>query len=318
MYTPRLMRSPKRPRRRSTDGTSIGLALSLGVAVLGLGGGALGTLAAWTDTAGVSGSAIGAARVDLQVQGLDSVTAFNSINSSTMAPGNSTAGVLTVKNNGTVPLSYYVDAAATNADGKGLAAALVVKVTSNSTTSGSAPSKTCAGTALAGTATSFGPSFVGSSTSLRTLVAGATENLCIQATLPPGASASLQGASTNISFNFPAETSPTATAWNDSVPVSGSTLGAATPATPVLNCAAQIPQQSVVNWAAPAGATSYLMHYGAGSASLDEVTTTSYPFKAPASGVAYIQAVYGVAGEWVSANSNSRTYFSDGTNSTCS
>ncbi len=46
-----------------------------------------------------------------------------------MVPGDSTAGVVTVQNNGTAPLKYWVDASPSNDDGKGLGAALTVKVT---------------------------------------------------------------------------------------------------------------------------------------------------------------------------------------------
>jgi hypothetical protein len=99
-----------------------------------------------------------------------------------------------------------VDASASNVDTKGLGAALVVKVTNDGSTTGSAPAVTCAGTALGNTGTTFAANLV-SSTSPRLLAAGASETLCIQATLPgtltgsvPGAG--LQGATTNVGFTF--------------------------------------------------------------------------------------------------------------------
>lgn len=180
-----------------------------------------GTQAAWVDP--VTGTAtIGSGTVDLKVQNGDAVTTFTSMNISSMEPGDSTAGVLTVNNAGTAPLNYYVDASTTNADGKGLGASLTAKVTADASVSGG----TCAGSALSGTGTSFGSNLVGSSASPRTLAGGATETLCIQARLPDGGSALSAG--TNISFTFNALTGSGATpGWTDSVPVSGTTLGTA-------------------------------------------------------------------------------------------
>lgn len=165
-----------------------------------------GTLAVWSDSVTVTGTTFSTGTIDLQVNNLDTVTGYTSMNLSAMVPGNSAAGVLTVKNNGTAPLKYYVDATTSNADGKGLGAALVAKVTADAATSGSAPAVTCAGTALASAGTTFGANLL-SSTSPRLLAAGASETLCIQATLPssltgstPGAG--LQGATTNVGFTF--------------------------------------------------------------------------------------------------------------------
>lgn len=180
-----------------------------------------GTQAAWTDP--VAGTAtIQSGTVDLKVQNGDTVTTYTAMNLSTLEPGDTTAGVLTVKNAGTAPVNYYVDASVTNADGKGLGASLTAKVTADASASGS----TCPGAALSGTGTSFASSLVGSSAAPRTLTGGASETLCIQAKLPDGGSA--LSASTNISFTFNASTGPAAApGWTDSVPVSGTTLGTA-------------------------------------------------------------------------------------------
>ena len=160
-----------------------------------------GTLAVWSDSVTVTGATFSTGTIDLQVNNLDTVTGYTTMNLSNMVPGNSTAGVLTVKNNGTAPLKYSVDATASNADLKGLGAALVVKVTGDAATSGSSPSVTCAGTALSNTGTTFAANLV-SSTTPRQLNAGASETLCIQATLPGAAANSLQAASTNVGFTF--------------------------------------------------------------------------------------------------------------------
>lgn len=182
-------RGPRRPPRVR------GL-LSLGlVAALG----ASGTLAYWTDSVTVSGTTISTGTIDLKVNGSNTVTGFTTMNLASMVPGNTTAAVLTISNTGTAPLRYSLDASASNADGKGLGAALTVKVTGDAATTGSAPSVTCAGTALAGTGTAFAADLVPAA-SPRQLAAGASETLCLQATLPSGASSSLQGATTDVTL----------------------------------------------------------------------------------------------------------------------
>ena len=60
-----------------------------------------GTSAYFIDAVPVSGTTLSAAKVDLKVQGLDSLT-YTSMNAPAMAPGGSTAGVLTVTNAGSV------------------------------------------------------------------------------------------------------------------------------------------------------------------------------------------------------------------------
>jgi hypothetical protein len=181
-----------------------------------------GTTAAWTDPVNVSGSNLTAGTADLKVQGSDAPT-WTAMNALTMEGGDSTAGVLTVSNAGNVPLSYYVDASATNADGKGLGAQLAVKVTSNASTSGSSPNVTCAGSALSGSGTTFATGLVASASNRRTLGLGASETLCIEASLPHGSAA--LGATTNVTFTFTAITGSTAEpGWTDTVTTTGTTL----------------------------------------------------------------------------------------------
>jgi predicted ribosomally synthesized peptide with SipW-like signal peptide len=167
-----------------------------------VGVGATGTFAAWTDSVTVSGTSIRTGTIDLQVNGSNSVTGYSTMNISNMVPGNSTAAVLTVTNAGTAPLKYYLDASGTNPDSKGLAGALVAKVTGDSATAGSLPAKTCGGSALGGSGVAFTNSLLGNVASPRLLGAGASDTLCIQATLPISAGSNLQGASTSITFTF--------------------------------------------------------------------------------------------------------------------
>ena len=177
-------------------------------AALGLGAvlliGVNGTYALWSDTVPVTGVTISSGTLDLKVNTLDSLPAYTDLNLGGMVPGNTVAGILTVRNAGTVPLTYYATAAATNADGKGLGAALVVKVTADSAVTGTAAARTCAGAALAQTGTAFAGNLVGAPATQRALAVGVSETLCVQATLPSTAASSLQGATTNVSLTFTA------------------------------------------------------------------------------------------------------------------
>ena len=181
------------------DSRAVRALLSLGV-VVSLA--ATGTYAYWTDTVTVTGNTITAGSIDLDVNNEDAVTTFTEMNINNMVPGNTVAGVVTVNNNGTAPLRYHVNASPSNADGKGLGAALVVKVTGDSSTFNAASGKTCAGAALSGAGTSFSANMLASAASPRQLAAGGSETICIQATLPVEANSSLQGATTNITFTF--------------------------------------------------------------------------------------------------------------------
>ena len=162
-----------------------------------------GTFANWTDSAAISGTTFTAGTIDLKVNNADTVTGYTTLNLATMVPSNTVAGVLTIKNTGTAPVKYTAVSTASNADAKGLGAALVVKVTGDASVTGTSPSATCAGTALAGTATGLGGNLV---TTGRLLAGGASESVCVQVTLPGNAVSALQGATTNAGFTFTATT----------------------------------------------------------------------------------------------------------------
>ena len=188
-------------KRRASRGAGIGsarvrAALSLGV-VLSVG--ATGTFAYWTDSATVSGTTLTAGTIDLKANGSDNVTGYTTLNLSAMVPGNSTAAVITIANSGTAPLKYTASGTATNADGKDLRSALVVKVTGDATTSGTSPAVTCPGTALAGSGTALNGALIPTG---RLVAAGASEKVCVQVTLPAAAAATLQGATTSVVLTF--------------------------------------------------------------------------------------------------------------------
>jgi predicted ribosomally synthesized peptide with SipW-like signal peptide len=197
MASHRATRVERRPRRsgRWWSSVQIRAVLSLGL-VLGVG--SAGTFAYWTDEATVTGLTITAGTLDLELQDdADDSVSFTSLNISTMIPGQSVAGVLKVENVGNVGFTYT---AATSVSNSTLASALDVKVT-NGAVSGSSPSATCSGTQLSGTGSTLSQALVSTG---RSLAASASENLCIQVSMPSGASSSLQGLSTNVTYTFTA------------------------------------------------------------------------------------------------------------------
>jgi predicted ribosomally synthesized peptide with SipW-like signal peptide len=200
------MRTPGRhserlPVWRRVDSVRVRAFFALGVVgVLAATG---GTFANWTDSATISGTTFTAGSIDLKINNSDTVTGYTTLNLSTMVPANTVAGVLVIKNTGTASVKYTAVSTASNADAKGLGAALVVKVTGDASVTGSSPAATCAGTALTGTGTALGGNLV---TTGRLLAGGASENLCVQVTLPSNASSALQGATTNVGFTFTATT----------------------------------------------------------------------------------------------------------------
>ncbi len=172
--------------------------LALGV-VVGLG--SVTTGAYWTDDATVSGITLTSGKLDLKVDGLDSVTGYTSLTITNMVPGNTVAAVLTISNAGDAPFAYTATSSATNVDGKNLAGALTVKVTGATSVTGTSPAATCGGTTLAGTGTTLGGSLV---TTARTITPTNNEKLCIQVTLPTAAANSVQSATTAVDLQFSA------------------------------------------------------------------------------------------------------------------
>ena len=182
--------------RRALTSARTRAALSLGV-VLAVG--ATGTFAYWTDSVSVTGTTFTAGSIDLQVNGLNTVTAYTTLNLATMVPGNSMAGTLVVKNNGASPMKYTAAAAATNLDNKNLRSSLIAKVTADTAATGTSPAMTCAGAALAASGTTVTGGLINTG---RQLAPGATETICVQVTLDPAAPSALQNATTDVTFTF--------------------------------------------------------------------------------------------------------------------
>jgi len=198
MASHRASRAELRSPQRSTHwwaSVPLRAVLSLGL-VLGVG--SAGTFAYWTDEAVAQGITFTAGTLDLELQDdADDSISFTTLNISNMIPGQSVAGLLKVENVGNVGFTYTASTSVSNST---LAGALDVKVTNGSVT-GSAPSATCSGSQLSGTGAKLDQALVSTS---RSLSASASENLCLQVSMPSGASSSLQGTTTTVSYTFTA------------------------------------------------------------------------------------------------------------------
>jgi predicted ribosomally synthesized peptide with SipW-like signal peptide len=174
--------------------------------VLGLG--SVTTLAYWTDSATLTGGTFATGTIDLRLNGSDTNPASFStaFAMSAMSPGQSKAVVVPVQNNGTVTVTYVASGIANNiAPTPGtLASLLDFKVVPLGTVSGSSPAQTCTGTASFTGALSSSTSVI---TTARTLAPGASENVCLQATLPTGTTTG-QNNTANAVFTFTATSAP--------------------------------------------------------------------------------------------------------------
>jgi predicted ribosomally synthesized peptide with SipW-like signal peptide len=174
---------------------------------LGLLGSALvvGTYAYWTDDVTISGTTFTTGTLDLQVNTSDSYsTTTLGMSSTPMVPGNTSAEVLTVKNNGTVPLKYTLTGglAGTDAAAFNTAASIRLTIVSGGTRSGSGNAATCTG----GT-TIYGPTALTNVTSTAIIgtrrgpvAAAGTEALCFQITFDAAAPGTLQGKTATATF----------------------------------------------------------------------------------------------------------------------
>jgi predicted ribosomally synthesized peptide with SipW-like signal peptide len=202
------MRKPQIVRHVKSTRVRAGLSLGV-VGVLA----ASGTFAYWTDSVTVSGTSFTTGTLALQVDNAHSVNnASGTLTMTGMVPGNTSAQILTVKNNGTVPLKWTLAAnlTGTNATDFGTAGALSVTVKTGANIGGSGNSATCSGGTVVGSATTLTtssssvvatpqPSTPGSG-----LGAGGTVPLCFQVTFDSNAATSLQNKTTLATFTFSA------------------------------------------------------------------------------------------------------------------
>lgn len=245
------------------------------------------TGARWAASRTIAGTDIHTGRLDLTVDGQQALSGYAALDLSDLVPGGSAAGILTVGNAGTVPLEYAVSLDGTDADGKGLAAALATTVTDADTTGGA----TCGGTALAASTT---------------LAAGATDRICVEVRLPGSAPASLAGALTHLTIMLSGDVND---GWTDAVPVTGSTVATAAPTPPTLSCGALGLASATLGWNAVPGATGYRVESGAllGGGALDVPADTLSTTFTGVAGTATVRAIFGTTA-WLSPPSNTRTF----------
>jgi predicted ribosomally synthesized peptide with SipW-like signal peptide len=192
-------RAARRPLWRST-GLRVTLCLGLLAGVF-----VMGTYAYWTDDVTITGTTFTTGTLDLQVNDSDAYTTTTlGMSSTPMVPGNTSAEVLTVKNNGSVPLKYTLTGglAGTDAADFNTAAALRLTIVAGGTRSGSGNAATCIG----GT-TIFGPTALTNVTSTAIIgtrrgpvAAAGTEALCFQITFDAAAPTTLQGKTATATF----------------------------------------------------------------------------------------------------------------------
>ena len=185
-----------------------GLLVPLAVTALATSGlAALTSGAFFTDTDSVTGNSFTTGTVQLTATPASAAVTMGS-----MAPGDVKVGTVSIANTGSLAERYSMVSTADNTDGKGLAAALqtTVKVgVTDCTPAGFGVSGTVVyGPGVFGSATGtkiFGDATQGAQPGDRTLAAGASENLCMQVSLPTTTGDGLQGATTTATFTFNSE-----------------------------------------------------------------------------------------------------------------
>lgn len=171
----------REPRRRPLPVLVLAGALLLGAT------GGVGTLAYWNDVETVSGGTVRAGSLDLQVQGVQGPYTWDVLQASDLAPGESVAAELSVRNAGTTPFDLDVHSETT-----GVLAPYVtvtIAVGGAATSDDTYPrSETCAG----------GKGTIGR------LDPGGTTTLCVVLSLDPRAPNEAQGAAFVPTFTLTA------------------------------------------------------------------------------------------------------------------
>lgn len=193
---------PRRPSLRGL-GLRARIAIVLGV-VLALG--AAPAWAFWSAQQDVPAQKFDLGTLDVQLNGQNATVAISGLTLTGMVPGNSVAGLVTVKNAGTIPLSYWPTIAGSNADGKGVANNLGVVVKLGGSVSGASPAQTCTGGSTptgAATRASTSTQVLAYGTAAgarKQLLPGASEVLCVQLQLDATAPSALQGGLTTMTI----------------------------------------------------------------------------------------------------------------------
>lgn len=163
----------------------------------------LGTYAFWNDTATVTGSSITTGTLDLEVDDADDLPSWVPFSMSDVAPGESRAAVLRLRNAGSTPFTVTATGSATGAD---LASVVTVRVVvgGGTTPETSYPrTETCAGGTEVYSGTLAGsPTVLPASAAVAPAVDGGSTPLCLEATLPTGAGNTLQGKTWTPTFTL--------------------------------------------------------------------------------------------------------------------
>ncbi len=189
-------------RRASRRTGRVRAFLALGVA---LGLGAVGTFAYWTDDVVISGSTFTAGTLDLQVNNSDAYST-TTLGMAAMVPGNTSAEVLTVKNNGTAPLKYTLTGGLTGTDNAlfNSTAALTLTIRAGGAKSGTGNTSTCTGGTQIYSAALTNTTTTGIITTKRGPLTASgitqTEDLCFQVTFDASAPTSLKGKTATATF----------------------------------------------------------------------------------------------------------------------
>ncbi|MFX1784944.1 CalY family protein [Prescottella equi] len=167
--------------------------LSLGM-VFGLG--AVGTLAAWSDSATATTGVFSTSSIQMKVDGQRPTATFAKLKKNSMIPGNSVAGDIRVQNTGTVDYKWAVSASGTGS------AALLGKLAVSLHQTAANDGSTCSGPMIGSVQTvSTNPMLV----SGRALAAGAEDIVCIKVTVDSSAGVNERFKIADLGFSFTAE-----------------------------------------------------------------------------------------------------------------
>lgn len=202
-------RTPRALARRAfgdTGWTRTRAVLSLGM-VFGLG--AVGTMAAWSDTATATTGTFSTSSVNVSIK-LNSqhpVYAFTSLKQTNLSRGASVAGMLPVNNTGDTDFDYTVAAVTADAGtagyGSASAATLAQNLTTKVFTGASSDGTVCSGgTEIASKALALNS--VNLIESARRLAVNNTDQLCFQVTVNPNAPIGARMSAVGIDFVFAA------------------------------------------------------------------------------------------------------------------
>lgn len=175
--------------------------MSIGI-VLGLG--AVGTLAAWSDTSTATSGLFTTGRIDIQLNGSNNVVTLSTLSKLTIVPGDTVASNITVNNAGTVPFNYKVAAATSVSAIDNL---FTTSFYDGAAAAGTAPTScggTLVGTTTAALTTTSQNLKLGATDTNLLLPAGQNKPMCMTVSMPTGTLSPSSAASGVINYVFTA------------------------------------------------------------------------------------------------------------------